>query len=1330
MTNMILRGKPDVENPHVRFDGEVASEKPRRGSLHCNRNVFKRMALFVVAVGMMFCGFAADPAPGICWNVRAGEGTSPANPANWLDGDNWEGGIAPNAAGAIADFRLVGSGDDIWIKIPEGLTVTVGIVYMQGGTRTVHLMDGGTLNLACTGSVTPTIRQYGTESPVTFVSHTTVTATSMPDLFDADIRGPVVCGATLQSRYSTHFYPNYFAESAASSRSVVSASGFQTVGAPTFHAAVSEGAMGTWEFANGSRLMHRIDGAGGLSLVAGQLLHADGFVKDGAFVKRIYTGDYIEMSEPALDTEAASVTFDAFSPQLVQDFGTLTILGDDTSISLTRPSSEQDVCVDVDKLVGSYNFSLQYAGHVYYGPDGTVDAIPGPGCLRIHDATGFRGKLVFRSGHFAFAGTDQKKSMEVGGFLFYSPGNYDKYCQGWVTVEDGVDVSFKTVSGWGGLVIKDGPGTMKVSSPLATHGKLRVTEGEFILETTAEGSVPTLAEIDLRGGSFALADGSALKPAKVTVKAGAALVVSDGLDLTGVTLVAGSIVRLPKDYELDASGLSVPDGVVFDGPGVVRGLANPKAVVLTGGCAVALSGSADNINLGALPEGLPTRVQPAVWFSAKDKDSLGYKSGSTSEIETWYDCRGKGDAYVRASVTGSVYPKINAGAIKIARNQSSGVTIQQTGALKWSRIITGIRAVFQLTRSDDMTNSGFLLGGAEVSNPFVRQSNRYYTERFSSTASDLVKTAPYFINGRTVSSIVAWNESDAWQAYSKPFQTAYKTLQLVESHPFAPGVAADCLGWQGGAFNGYSVGEVLVYTNELTEIERKQVENYVLKKWFGIGLRETEVIPESQHFNAASAGSAMLIEAGDRICVDGLSGTGAFSKKGSGDLVFQGLRNPDGDLVVSGGSVTIRGADVDIETLTKGAALHLDATKDDSFPDAKAGDSFPYDGAQEGAQLVASWLDAAGRDCSARIPPKSETSSSATKLPTRRTVLPAESGFAKPMKIVDYGPSQRKDAGWLPWGDCCLHTIRDGAGVEQKPLVGIKAAFSVWGSKYGGSMMLGDYLCTNARPPLRDDPADATCAILKLDKSTVSIRPTLGQDGLWLKNGAVVDPDRTGLSGSFDVVSAMAFSANSNEGLNCSALAFHSHDNSAANINRLWAGGLQLGELILLTNDVTKSDYEAIDAYLNNKWFGRPYPAKFASSRVRALAVAEGATVNVEGDKPLICSVLSGAGTVNGALALAAEATFEVPVNSDGTVAQTLTVSGEVDLSQGGTVLLTGDVAKLAQGTYKLLSATGVGSVDNWTVGGYTGRKTLTLKVRVDGLYLNVTGQGLCIIVR
>ena len=52
MTNAILRAKPDAGNPHVRFDeGEVASAKPRRGSL-----LYKRL----ICVFGLFAAFAAE----------------------------------------------------------------------------------------------------------------------------------------------------------------------------------------------------------------------------------------------------------------------------------------------------------------------------------------------------------------------------------------------------------------------------------------------------------------------------------------------------------------------------------------------------------------------------------------------------------------------------------------------------------------------------------------------------------------------------------------------------------------------------------------------------------------------------------------------------------------------------------------------------------------------------------------------------------------------------------------------------------------------------------------------------------------------------------------------------------------------------------------------------------------------------------------------------------------------------------------------------------------------------------------------------------------------
>ena len=69
MTNAILRGKPDAGNPHVRFDeGEVASAKPRRGSL------LYRMALrfpaFLAFASVALGGAAADYGDDLldrCW---------------------------------------------------------------------------------------------------------------------------------------------------------------------------------------------------------------------------------------------------------------------------------------------------------------------------------------------------------------------------------------------------------------------------------------------------------------------------------------------------------------------------------------------------------------------------------------------------------------------------------------------------------------------------------------------------------------------------------------------------------------------------------------------------------------------------------------------------------------------------------------------------------------------------------------------------------------------------------------------------------------------------------------------------------------------------------------------------------------------------------------------------------------------------------------------------------------------------------------------------------------------------------------------------------------
>ena len=66
MTNAILRGKPDAGNPHVRFDeGEVASAKPRRGSLLYKLKLGLLPKLFIaLAIGIVVGWVSPD------WVIR------------------------------------------------------------------------------------------------------------------------------------------------------------------------------------------------------------------------------------------------------------------------------------------------------------------------------------------------------------------------------------------------------------------------------------------------------------------------------------------------------------------------------------------------------------------------------------------------------------------------------------------------------------------------------------------------------------------------------------------------------------------------------------------------------------------------------------------------------------------------------------------------------------------------------------------------------------------------------------------------------------------------------------------------------------------------------------------------------------------------------------------------------------------------------------------------------------------------------------------------------------------------------------------------------------
>jgi hypothetical protein len=334
------------------------------------------------------------------------------------------------------------------------------------------------------------------------------------------------------------------------------------------------------------------------------------------------------------------------------------------------------------------------------------------------------------------------------------------------------------------------------------------------------------------------------------------------------------------------------------------------------------------------------------------------------------------------------------------------------------------------------------------------------------------------------------------------------------------------------------------------------------------------------------------------------------------------------------------------------------------------------------------------------------------------------------MKVVDYGVFHNdKDDDWMVkdgsgWygtaANSIFHCLTQGATATNA--TGITSVFAVWGTAAGGSQLLGGYEASYGLQREYEASSDVAANVAKpimVGQATHrnTTQSDIGYESLAFLNGGKVVPVDAAPSGEYDVVSILSPYA-----MECASLGCSRYRNKA--------GGLQMGELILYTKMLTADEAKRVDAYLNYKWFGRVPDATLLPAQVGVLDVAEGATVVVDGNAPIVCSSLSGAGTVAGAVELAADAVIEVPVNADGTVTATLSVSGAVDMSKGGVVRLMRHSSPLADGEWLIVSSSVVELGGTWTIEGYTGTKVIRLSRRADGLWLSVRGRGLIITVK
>ena len=135
MKNAALSGKPYAGNPHVRFDeGEVASAKPRRGSL-----------LYKLAYAVLFGVFLSTVAEGA---ERTWTGADVANDPSWANARNWQGEAAPGAGDEAYFPAVLGDGEVIVSDADAALVSSLANFHGDSTSKGPKIVFAVTTNFA------------------------------------------------------------------------------------------------------------------------------------------------------------------------------------------------------------------------------------------------------------------------------------------------------------------------------------------------------------------------------------------------------------------------------------------------------------------------------------------------------------------------------------------------------------------------------------------------------------------------------------------------------------------------------------------------------------------------------------------------------------------------------------------------------------------------------------------------------------------------------------------------------------------------------------------------------------------------------------------------------------------------------------------------------------------------------------------------------------------------------------------------------------------------------------------------------------------------------
>jgi len=1213
------------------------------------------------------------------------------NAANWVDstppsGDTSVAYLVPGDQAAS-----LASAGARWIRVPDA-GVDLGEVNIRQ-YATIYL-TGGPIRFGARSTLSnfPRIRDDDTTCtmwiycPIDFTKKETT-------LNRAYFCGPVAYakGGTIASSNTARWYANAWATNTSS---MVTNPFPETVMSPgsgsvRYYARMGSPAQtGVWRTYAGSPVLTRMQNDKH-TLVPGASVSGDN-IPAGAFVKCIYNDAAIEISEACTGdspTTGETVEFGAFeNVKTIQHLTRITNQSSSQDFVIThyftkyRAEDEFDVYVDdIGPWVG-IDMATDTSQRSFAASQG--DYFPARIFLKsAATANGLSAFVQLRRTHLVFAPSDGAAFSLYALDIAQNDNAFNSFGPRLETPA-GVTATVGNIRRWTLTLTKCGAGTLDItSSTNVAHNALVCEEGTTALRMTAEAENQTLASLVVsNGATFKLAEGI--------------------LKLNGANLAAGATLAAGEGATLDVSALTIPAGVTLEGPGTFL-LVNARQIsgAKTVGCprfVFASQGSSRDIISYDNCE--PAVVgHPAFWVSAdKNVDLITFEWNGTTYnngVACWRDCRDGETTYyatndfsqidfsqitVKEGVPSRYSSNMYNGRPGIQHNglMTTGATnyrYVQSGMV-WNRPITNICAVFNVIYNQGGANAILgctkrfeEMGSARTSNDFRRGVSSttdgggigtWGNYILSPSAAECVQNGWIYADGKPK------GPQDTLAEFASPSQPV-----VWEMHPKAPYGRADAFAIQehgGVTCSGcqYQM-ECIIYTNELTQTERRQVCAYLLKKW------KNAVVPGvdnrfsgNANLDGFDAGGGMSVEVEDGALMGVTSMTnGTLVKTGEGTLYAD---------LVDGASLDVREGELRIRScanvesvIPPGQFIHLDASKTNTM----VFKSYAFRG-QTVAKMVETWRD-----------PTTNVYAN-----TRRTDGRYRPGFlaypealgGKP--VVDYSTLTNIIAGTATSNELsagCFHDFYIGSGTREfKKTERIGSLFMMIGSRNGGGLPLGDYDMTN----WRSTTTNPAVAFLN------SNAPEGLRYGEGLLNGKSVSFTSTGLSGGYDTVAVRNITGTGGDGV----------QNIMMGHGRRYVGGGEVGELLIYEDPLDSVTHRKVDAWLGWKWLGRKTPG-FSPASAAAVSVAEGASLAVDGDAPLMAEAVSGGGVIAGSLSCATGCVVTAKVAEGGGM-ETLSVTGSLDASAGGTLVVEGDARLLRAGSYPVISATSAVLGGDWVV--------------------------------